>query len=205
MTSLLHDARPAHQHVWPRAAVDCTVEIFLKEYRIGTQTDSGACGCAFVTDPIMEGSHCLQSKNSWGIATNEGFAHYFASRVWNYDDPATCNFVYYKNIKEGAAILKPPLTRSCAAPVKWMANNCPELFRGVEWDWMNFQRAIAVASAPTTLTDLLDIYKRACGGKSCNAVEKGFPDLAVAADLKFGYDERAFEFRRAGGAYGVDY
>ena len=170
-----------------------------------SRTDSSACGCAFVGEAAVEGSHCLQSKNSLGIATNEGFAHYFASRVWNYDTPSSCTFVYYKNFKEGSTLLRPPLARSCSAPVKWLLNNCAEGNRGVEWDWMNFQRAIAVSGAPTSMTDLLDIYKRACGGSSCEGVERNFQRLALAADLKFAYDSRAFEFREKGDAYGVDY
>lgn len=171
-----------------------------------SRTNSGACGCGFVDDAANDGSHCLQSKNKYGIATNEGFAHYFASTVWNSDDPASCTFVYYKNFKEGNVVLRPPVVRSCAARVKWMQNNCAEALRGVEWDWMNFQRAVQVSTSPTPLDELLDIYTRSCGGTSCFGVERGFPQLAVAADQKYGFlDPRALEFRSQGSNYGVDY
>lgn len=141
-----------------------------------------------------------------GIASAEGFAHYFASRVWNYDDPASCTFVYYKNFNEGGVIRQPPLARSCASEVRWLANNCSQAQRGVEWDWMNFQRALAVSPAPTALADLLEIYKAACGGTSCSGVERDFQDLALAASTKYGAaDSRATTFQNLGVSYGVDY
>ncbi len=170
-----------------------------------SKNDPGACGCQFVSDP-NDRSHCMQSKETLGIATGEGFAHYFAASTWNYDDPSNCTFVYYKNFKEGSVLLKPPLARTCAAPVQWLETNCLQAQRGVEWDWMNFQRAITVSSAPTRLGDLLDIYKEACGGTTCTGVERGFLQLDVAAKAKYGtFDPRAVAFTNEGVSFGVDH
>jgi hypothetical protein len=168
--------------------------------------DSGVCGCGFVDDPA-DRSHCMQSKETYGAAEAEGFAHMFAARTWNYGYPGSCTFVYYKNFNEGGGvILRPPLVRSCVDQVKWLETKCAASQRGVEWDWMNFQRAVTVATAPTPLDDLLDIYKQACGGTSCTGVQRSFQQLAVAADLKFGQlDARAQQFRLSGSAYGVDF
>lgn len=71
---------------------------------------------------------------------------------------------------------------------------------------MNFQRDVEVEPSPIPLTDLFDVYRRACGGTNCTSQQPSYFDLANAADDKYGPDDpRALTFRRQGRAYGVDF
>lgn len=104
--------------------------------------DSGDCGCGFVDNPV-DRSHCLQSEEPIGGAAAEGFAHYFAARVWNDDDQNACTFVYYKNFNANGMLLRPPVVRSCVQQVKWLENKCGGTSNyGVEWDWMNAHKLL---------------------------------------------------------------
>jgi len=105
------------------------------------------CGCQHVK--AANGDHCLQSLERSSGAQVEGFAQFFASRIWNEPTSPSCTFVYYKEFAEqtcapGAVcedffapnanlLLKsqlPPFPVSCAPPVggtwfKWRNNYCP--------------------------------------------------------------------------------
>ena len=106
------------------------------------------CGCQHVQS--TQGLHCLQSIERGGAAQGEGFAQFFAARVWNTQEEDDCTFVYYKDfldysctpgtsIAEGtcapfgtepATLLplftsQPPAAVDCREQVKWRNNFCP--------------------------------------------------------------------------------
>jgi hypothetical protein len=71
-------------------------------------------------------THCLQSIEKTGAAQREGFAHFFASRVWNEQDGGACTFPYYKEFleTEGGVAVSPPVPIDCAGVRKWRNNYC---------------------------------------------------------------------------------
>jgi hypothetical protein len=91
---------------------------------------------------------------------------------------------------------------------KWLETKCLEADRGVEWDWMNWQRSVGVAASTerTTMTDLADIYKRACGGVSCAGLQPTPAQLIAAAKVKYGVTNlRTIAFTKALNDYGANH
>lgn len=124
------------------------------------------CRCDHVTsgNPV----HCLQSREEIGGAQVEGWAQFYASRVWNNRDQSDCAFVYYKDV-EFLSIEPPPVEVDCKYQMKWMENFCLASDQGTEWDWMAFLYDVntAPASARSTIDDLGAIYVASCGGSLC--------------------------------------
>jgi hypothetical protein len=122
------------------------------------------CMCDFFNPDEL---HCIQSREDIGAAQIEGFAHAFASRVFNWAGEANGTFVYYKPfLDDGLGSNPPPQAFSTFYPDHWMENHCPDANRGIEMDWMTFYfNAMSFASANETSTqDLFSIYRRACTG-----------------------------------------
>jgi hypothetical protein len=191
-------------HEIGHAVHDYATRVF-PSYVIDDAEKFPVCGCSHI--PLEDRTHCLQSQERVGFAVNEGFAHYFASNLYNTTAGADCTFVYHKSFLEPSGnILPPPVARSCSAKVRWLEKHCPAPARGVEWDWLNFDRAIAVATNPTRMGDLFSIWNLACGGP-CNTAERNFAEMSAAADQYYGspQDPRAFTFQERGVSYGVDH
>jgi hypothetical protein len=73
---------------------------------------------------------------------------------------------------------------------------------------MNWQRSVGVAASTerTTMTDLADIYKRACGGVSCTGLQPTPAQLIAAARVKYGLGAlKALKFERSINDYGANH
>jgi hypothetical protein len=161
-------------------------------FGVAPQVNYGApttsiCGCDQVFDPV-DRSHCMTSKEFNGGVGNESFGHLIAANTWNTPGSATCKFVYYKETIDTGVTLTPPVAIDCNVQAKWLETKCLEADRGVEWDWMNWKRAVGVApvAQQTNVTELADIYKRACGGVSCANLNPSAAQLIAAARTKYG-------------------
>jgi|GEM_PF-3292442 len=132
--------------------------------------------------------HCLQSLEEPNAAQIEGYAQFFASKVFNDDLESNCTFSYYKPIANtscmpGAAscsqdpttglyISQPPIPINCRQAVRWRNTHCidsvssPDLLSyGTEYDWLEFLYAInnaESASARWAMTNIFDAYGSAC-------------------------------------------
>jgi hypothetical protein len=149
------------------------------------------CRCDHV--PLDQQLHCLQSLEEPNAAQVEGYAQYFASRVFNQDideGGAGCTFVYYKEFLDtacvpgavcrahptvaGLFINDPPVPLPCAVAKRWRDTSClgatPStalLNTQTELDWLQFYYGIAnapVTSERWTSNQLHDAYLVACGG-----------------------------------------
>jgi hypothetical protein len=99
--------------------------------------------CDHVTG--ANGLHCLQSWELSPAAQGEGFAQFFASKVWNNPTQEDCTFAYYKEVLhptciEGAAdcqqqtntgnyVNATPVPVSCTNTVRWRNQWAAELTR----------------------------------------------------------------------------
>ena len=150
-----------------------------------------ACRCDYVTSANK--FHCLDSKEDQGFGSHEGFAHFYAARILNAPASSTPQFIYYKEAWSGTITpFAPPFAVNPLQYQKWMENNCttnPQTNKGVEADWMSFYYNTNVASSNnTSLTDLGDIYRRACGTSptNCNQQNVQWTNLDTSAQNKWG-------------------
>jgi hypothetical protein len=128
-----------------------------------------------------------------GDAESEGFAHFFASRLWNTSaDPDQCSFTYYKDVLLDACPdgnkyecvpsgtrtrVVAPYALSCAETNRWRNNECTttpdhdnrtvgEL--GVERDWLQFFWTWNRQSAnSTSLEEMFEVYRQICNPSQC--------------------------------------
>lgn len=162
--------------------------LMAQDYNAPGLSGRGArCECAVV--PGDENLHCLQSLEEPNAAQIEGFAQYYAAKVWNDDTQNDCTFVYYKNfgdttcwpgvtdcVNDAASGLinnKPPMPVSCVQPVRWRNTNClgasPSdalLASGTEFDWLEFLYGIGQNATPAarwSMQDVFNAYVVACG------------------------------------------
>ncbi|MBX3192900.1 MAG: hypothetical protein KF819_38300, partial [Labilithrix sp.] len=170
---------------------------FGRNYNTGGGTLKAPPKCSCDHIQTSNTLHCLQSIEEPGAAQVEGFAQFFASRVWNRASEADCVFKYYKEFLNdacmpgvpadgctGAAggLVKslPPIPLTCVAPVRWRNNNCFDASVnpgdlvtdfGVEFDWMGFLYSSNTQGVSTaSVEDMFSIYRTACGG-SCRGGE----------------------------------
>jgi hypothetical protein len=133
----------------------------------GVYDPAELCHCGDWVPPEQR-EHCLQSREYFSAAANEGFAHFFATKLFNNDQHAESIFVYYKPLRFGGDWI-PPFAISGYIPVSFMEALCtPSSFShsGVEWDWLTFFYNVTSRDRPnyTTIPDLYRIYSRACSG-----------------------------------------
>jgi len=135
------------------------------------------CRCDHIPNAAIR-LHCLQSREFAGAAWAEGFAHFFAAKVFNSPADSDCYLGYYKHayVKKYVPfsgsymflIFPPPLQVSCRGPVRWRVEQCndPNGATGTEVDWMTFLWNIHVPSEygnkRTTMTDYHHLRKQAC-------------------------------------------
>jgi len=153
--------------------------------------------CKCDHDPAFQGGrtgHCLQSREHGSDAWEEGFAHFYAAKLFNNPFVNDCVVGYYGHVmvptpypRPGVRIIEPPAVVSCRNPVKWMKTHClGQYYRptsdGVEWDWMTFFWNIhgpsSYGSKRTTMSDYYGIKKAICGEGPYNLC----PESVVAAD-----------------------
>lgn len=143
------------------------------------------CNSVVVDDQL----HCLQSLELPGAAELEGFAQFFASKVWNRGLENNCTYVYYKNFDDTACLPgvedcapstanpglftnKPPIPVACNVAVRWRNTHCVDssssvdvLQYGTEYDWMEFFYAINNARDSAErwiMADIFNAYLAAC-------------------------------------------
>lgn len=152
------------------------------------------CQCQHITsDADTNNKHCMQSLERPGAAQVEGFAQYFAAKVWNDLDEPECTIPYYKQFidttcrvaqedcslhpdwaNNGLVINSPPVPISCIDPQKWRNRNCLSGVFGpdevptdlsTEMDWMGFYYKLTNPQTANRLTtgQLFETYRRACG------------------------------------------
>ena len=170
------------------------------------------CLCNHFDDYWGDNTHCIQSRESHGGAALEGFAHMFASRVFNSTSASNATFTYYKPFlwSEFDDPEPPPLAFDAYHPNLWMETWCLAPNQGIELDWLNFFYGISheAASNSTTVTDLFSIYKRACGNPAanCNFQTVNFSNLVSAAQTHYGQNSPIFaRFNTTADNAGVDH
>lgn len=167
------------------------------------------CGCTQVVD-TRNRAHCLNSAEFTSAAMSEGFAQFWAARLFNAANENNCTFVYYKEFPVpgfGIAV-PPPVPFSCTAPTRWYEGYCTQFTgMGSEIDWMGFFWNINTAGNRLTLTDIANVYKRACGGGTCLNKQAPVPALLkLAARGEFGVNSAKDQhFEQALTTYGVDH
>lgn len=152
----------------------------------GASSTQATCRCDHIVER-EDRSHCMQSKEFLGDAETEALAHMVAANTWNILDANACESVYYKNVSTGFFVLDAPVPVSCHAKVQWLENACLEANRGVEWDWMNWMRAVNVGSPASRLTtaDVGSLFVQACGG-DCSGKEPTPAQLILAGRILYG-------------------
>jgi hypothetical protein len=151
----------------------------------GTQDDPktalGITGCSCDVVDADNASHCLQSIELSEPAQQEGFGHFFASRLWNRVpgeegyEAGKCNFTYYKQVSapelvSGQTLF--PVFVDCGHAYKHRDDLCGDvhitdtagvpLSAGSELDWLTFYWDVTTSSASgTPVADLLSWYKTA--------------------------------------------
>jgi hypothetical protein len=183
------------------------------------------CSCAHIT--VANRHHCLQSLERDEDAQLEGFAHFFAAKVWNAQDQDDCWFNYYKELLDvacppgvedeqckpfdGLIRAAPPVPFSCKQPTKWRNRHCPLPQYATEFDWMGFYWSVNTSGDPGRLRmrDLFDVYRRACSRDGVDGCGDGdnvsWEALLQATHEVFSpMDQRALRFESAGFTFGVD-
>lgn len=188
----------AHEigHVIQRRAVGRWAIDYDLPPNAGTFRAERKCACDHVRNANT--THCLQSIEEPGFVQQEGYAQFFASRVWNRASDSDCTFKYYKDFLnntcmpgvpsdgcqnvDGLVRSLPPIPIDCVTPVRWRNNQCFDntvtpgqavTDLGIEYDWMGFFYRVNTQdpSTSTSMTDLFQIYRVACGGNRCTGLE----------------------------------
>ena len=150
--------------------------------------------------------HCLQSIEPLATAASEGFAHFYATRVWNDFSAAAPIFQYYKEFREPDGAILPPsekIVNVRQPPIHWADTYCPTVGGATEYDFLGFFYSINTAPLDqrTTLSDLFGMLKARPPG------QRGFSwaDWATAAAAQFGFGTaRDIRFLDDARAFGVD-
>lgn len=132
------------------------------------EIDNQACRCDhIIDDPGDNTTHCMQSREEYGAGFKEGFAHFYASMIYNSRDAAHCDFVYYKPINVGIlGILEPPMRVDCDTVYEWRDDHCTPPDGGpqtaVEMDYMRFLWNV-YSKGPNRLsaTEIMNIFQSA--------------------------------------------
>jgi|GEM_PF-2321909 len=138
-----------------------------------------SCSCDHVSG--SNSLHCLQSYEHTTAAQVEGWAQFFAARVWNDAGPG-CIFNYYKQFREDdGSVEQPPYKVSCDSNVNWRDNHCFGSWGGTEYDWLQFFWNLhAVGSYKYSTLDIFNAYENACGG-SCSGEWISWSELSNGA------------------------
>jgi hypothetical protein len=159
------------------------------DYSSGNDTAAELCKCDHpgqYPPGYTVPAHCLQSRETFGAAGNEGFAQAFASRVFNIDTEANGVLVYYGLFWDGDYEFPPRAFNAYEPtdPESWMRSNCtPGTYVGVEWDWFNFLYTVTsqATASRINLEHYYGIYRCSCNPTTCNvcnsAVNVPVPDM----------------------------
>lgn len=163
-----------------------------------------SCRCDHVSG--SNGLHCLQSLEYTPVAQLEGYAQFFAARVWN-DADDTCLFRYYKQFrKDDGSVKQPPFNASCASFVNWRDNHCFSHNGGTEYDWLQFLWNVhAVGSNKLSMHEIFEVYRGACSDEWCGGEAPEWPAIEASAAAYFGAGSAKHgKVVAAGNSAGVD-
>ena len=145
-----------------------------------------SCRCDHVSG--SNGLHCLQSLEYTSTAQLEGYAQFFAARVWN-DADGGCLFRYYKQFRsDRGLVIQPPVNVSCSDYVGWRDDHCsPSTNGGTEYDWLQFLWNLhAAGSWKYSMHEIFDVYRGACSGGDCTGEGPQWDDLESSAATLYG-------------------
>lgn len=177
-------------------------------------SDDWQCRCDHVESSNQ--LHCMQSREEFDTALMEGFAYFFAAKLFNDETEGECWMAHSKEFKEpnplnpdnpdAATIHPPPVTFDCRDQVQWQADWCEdeEIITGVEWDWMNFfwEWHTGGGSNPNAAA-MWEIYE-VIDAEDNNGVET-WEETRNSAEVLFGgvYDPQYEYFNTTAADYGV--
>jgi hypothetical protein len=162
-----------------------------------------SCSCDHVSG--SNALHCLQSFERTSSAIVEGYAQFFAARVWNNAD-STCVFRYYKQFRnDNGTVTQPPVNTSCAVYSNWRDNHCYDDWISTELDWLQFLWNLhAVGSWKYSMGRIFDVFGDACNGSCSNQnVTWDLLEAGAASFLGAGSNEHQ-KLVTAGDNAGVD-
>ncbi len=181
-------AEDGHDSKW-QTIIDHEFGHYVTDLRSGTSdwgfglpSANPACRCNHILDQ-GQASHCLQSANGNGFATNEGFAHFFAAQALQPLSHSSCNFGYYKEfLEDDSSVDLPPVTKSCASQVKWgWSYSCTDSNSAVEWDWLGGLWSVRTdPTAPYSMDDFFAVREAACGHPGTRRVYPNDAELSPA-------------------------
>jgi len=147
----------------------------------------------------------------------EGFAQFYAAKVFNEWRHNDCRFAYYKEfLRDDGVVQIPPVAMSCRDPHKWMKTHCDVTNHngGVEMDWMTFFWNIHApqeyGDKRISMADYYVIKKLACTGDSAlwcrGSHDLDFQKFRGGALTYFGgdyYNKKYVHIFRMGDEHGV--
>jgi hypothetical protein len=188
-----------------------------KNYTSGNHASQALCKCDQV-EFSFDRSHCLQSQEEATAAQNEGFAHFFATTLFNEWSNPIIVYSYYKRAFFTTSVdgddwgdipffvdakLRPTwLDTRCNTPGNSIVN------KGTEMDW--FGLYFRMFSTDPDFWGFSqkwpDVYKTACGG-SCNGTQLiTWTNLNAAVVTRYGLGTPRHEFFTGSSAdFGVDH
>ena len=171
------------------------------------------CSCnGFI--PGDMGLHCLQSQEVYAAGSKEGFAHFYATLMWNDPSASSPRFQYYKAFREPSNTVTPAGSKVVNVrqnpPLKWSDTHCASTAAGrsTEYDFLGFYWSIntAAPSARTSLSDLQAIMTALADSPLDPAHEGSWNAYQNAAATVFGTNSAKFQkFFADGSTFGVDH
>jgi hypothetical protein len=145
---------------------------------------NGACRC----DQVVSANqlHCIQSLEQYAAAFIEGFAHFYAAKLYNNRLETDCEFGYYKEVWALFVTLTPTVPVTCASTAEWRDSHCSAIPNSaVEMDVMRFLWALH-----STLPDRLTMDEIAAMFSAAQSHAGALPitwnDLKAGAQTAFG-------------------
>lgn len=153
--------------------------------------------------------HCLQSREYAGDAAQEGWAHFYATAIFNEGSNAG-SFTYYKEFWTYGGTINPPLLNYevSTTPVTWLELFCMGVpipagnqTRGTQLDWQYFFYNLHRLSAANnySLDDIARVYANATNGGSAT-----WAQLVTSAATQFP-GAKGTRWQTLGASFGVDH
>jgi hypothetical protein len=177
------------------------------DYAAGDDPSESLCRCDHVTNSNQ--THCLQSRELYGTGYMEGFAHFFATQLYNERDGVGCTFVYYKQFKHATlGVIQPPMAMNCGFAYGYRDHQCTPPAQGgahtaVELDFLRFLWNLHSAGPNRlSLPEMIDIfiYAKANGVPALRWIS-----IVNSATLKLaGFPDKLSNLISLGSSHGVD-
>jgi len=155
--------------------------------------ENSLCKCDQVSGSTK--AHCMQSSEYYSAAIKEGFAHFYATTVWNSKSNGEGEFGYYKKfLPVSGPVQNPPIAFDAAEAYTWRNNHCPKAGRGVEMDWMSFfwswhtDNHFGGSNSKASMEDIYNVIKQTCGGW-CDGDEINWNNFKQAAHDLFANEQ----------------